>query len=177
MKIIQLDIEGVYLIENSISYDLRGGFVKPFSFTIFVEHGLDTDFKETYYSVSNKNVVRGMHFQIPPFSHSKLVHVSSGAVLDVILDLRKSSKTFGKHISLRIDEYTNSIYIPKGCAHGFKSLKDGSVVVYQQTSEYNESADEGILWNSFGYDWGAGDHVLSVRDQNHPKYRTFDSPF
>ena len=97
--------------------------------------------------------------------------------MDVVLDLRKKSRTFGKAISVELEANKNSIYIPNGCAHGFKSLKENSVVVYNQTSCYSKEHDSGVLWNSFGFDWGITSPILSERDNSFPQFQKFSSPF
>jgi len=177
MKITELEINGVYLIENINFSDNRGIFVKVFSDDLFRRNKINFSPKEIYYSISHKNVIRGMHFQIPPFEHSKLIFVLRGKVMDVILDIRRNSPTFGKSISVYLEENKNSIYIPIGCAHGFRSLEDNTLVVYNQTSCYSEEHDKGILWNSFGFDWELDDPILSERDKALPKFEEFHSPF
>ena len=143
MKIEDTFIEGLKLIHVNQFYDLRGSFLKVFNYDFFKENNLETNFKESYFSVSQKNVIRGMHFQIPPAEHTKLVFVNQGAILDVILDIRINSKTFGKHFSYKISkENSTLVYIPTGCAHGFLSLEDNSIVSYFQTSVYNRACDK-----------------------------------
>ena len=167
MEIIKTEIEGVFIIKNKIFQDERGKFIKTYHKEEFEKNNLCTDFKESYFSISNKNVIRGMHFQLPPFDHEKLVYVSKGKVLDVILDLRKNSKTLGKAISIELSEENGySIYIPKGLAHGFKSLEDGTIMTYNVATVYNQQSDYGIRWNSFNFDWGLEEPVMSERDKN-----------
>ena len=123
MKIINTPFEGLYVLETVHFKDERGGFQKLFNEDFFRENGLDTDFREFYYSVSHRDVIRGMHFQLPPFDHTKLVYVSQGHILDVVVDLRKSSPTFRQYFSVELDdEKAQYLYIPKGFAHGFRSL-------------------------------------------------------
>ena len=177
MKITELEIRGVRLIENFESYDERGGFVKVFNDELFLKEKIIFNPKEIYYSISHKDVIRGMHFQIPPFEHAKLIYVAKGKILDVILDIRKNSKTFGKAISIELEENKNSVYIPIGCAHGFRSLEDGSIVIYNQTSCYSKEHDSGILWNSFNYNWGINAPIISDRDNRFNSFNNFISPF
>lgn len=177
MKITELEIKGVYLIDNFKFTDQRGGFVKIFSDDIYNASGINFIPREIYYSKSKKNVIRGMHFQLPPFEHAKLVYVSSGRVLDVVLDIRKGSSTYGKYISIELNANTNSIYIPIGCAHGFRSLEENSIVVYNQTSCYSKEHDTGILWNSFGFEWGAERPNISERDNGFKPLTEFNTPF
>lgn len=167
MKIERTEIEGVYVIDNFNATDERGLFVKTYNSNLFKESNLDFIIRESYYSVSKKNVIRGMHFQLPPHDHEKLVYVSKGSVLDVIVDLRKKSKTYKKFISVILsDENKKSIFIPKGLAHGFKSLEKNTITVYNVATEYNPKADHGINFDSFGFDWDVSKPTLSERDNN-----------
>jgi dTDP-4-dehydrorhamnose 3,5-epimerase len=177
MKFEKLDIEGCYLVKNFVSHDNRGAFVKTFIEEEFRNVGLQTEFKESYYSLSKKNVIRGMHFQTPPHEHDKLVYVTNGEILDVVLDIRKASKTFGHSISVRLNALSDSIYIPQGCAHGFLTLTTEATVVYNVSSVYNPLADGGILWDSFGFEWKINDPIISNRDSVFESFMTFNSPF
>lgn len=167
MNIIETNIKGAFIIENNFFCDDRGKFLKLYNNEIFEKFNLNTEFKESYFSISNKDVIRGMHFQIPPFEHEKLVSVISGKILDVIIDLRKDSKTYGKYFEILLSsENTKSIYIPKGVAHGFKSLEDNTIVLYSVTSVYNKECDYGIKYDSFNFNWNVKDPILSNRDKN-----------
>ena len=158
-------IEGLKLIHLKRFADNRGSFIKVFNTDLFEKNNLQTNFKESYYSVSSKNVIRGMHFQIPPFEHTKLVYVNQGTILDVVLDIRKESATYGKYFSIQLDYKTPTlVYIPVGCAHGFLSLEDNTMVTYMQTSVYHPASDKGIHYNSFGMDWNVESPILSDRD-------------
>ncbi len=131
-----------------------------------------------YYSVSSKGVLRGMHFQTPPSAYAKLVYVSHGRVLDVALDIRKGSPTYGKALAKELSlEAATALYLPSGFAHGFLSLEDGSVVNYAQTAGYDPAHDGGIRLDSFGFDWGVASPILSDRDKTFPTLAAFDSPF
>jgi dTDP-4-dehydrorhamnose 3,5-epimerase len=177
LKYSKLAIEGAYVIHNFSAKDERGIFVKTFHFEDFELEGFRYHFKEAYYSLSNVNVVRGMHFQHPPYDHDKLVYVSEGSIIDVVLDLRKQSTSFGKCISLELHAFGDSILIPKGCAHGFCTPTQPATVHYMVTSSYQSSSDDGILWNSFGFEWPVKDPILSNRDQGFIKFLEFNSPF
>lgn len=178
MKIIETPIEGLLILETINFQDIRGEFQKLFNFDFFKDNNLDTGFKEFYYSVSKKNVIRGMHFQLPPFDHTKLVYVSKGRIKDVVLDIRKNSKTYGKCFSIELDNNkAQYLYIPKGLAHGFASLEDGSIVNYAQTSCFSKEHDCGILYNSFGFDWEIETPIISGRDKTFEKLEDFNSPF
>jgi dTDP-4-dehydrorhamnose 3,5-epimerase len=177
MTIEKTFLEGVFTIKNFFSQDNRGVFVKTFHKDIFDKNGLETQFTESYYSFSHKNVIRGMHFQQPPHDHSKLVYVTDGEILDVILDLRKDSITFGKYMTILLAQFSNSVYIPKGCAHGFLTLSDKATVIYNVSTIYNMAADTGIKWNSFGFNWNINTPILSVRDNSFIELKNFNSPF
>jgi dTDP-4-dehydrorhamnose 3,5-epimerase len=158
-------LKGVYIINNFNAVDDRGLFVKTFNKKQFQDNNLDFEIRESYYSTSKKGVIRGMHFQLPPHDHEKLVYVTSGEIIDVVVDLRKKSKTYKKYISINLsDENKKSIFIPKGLAHGYKSMKEGTITVYNVASEYNADFDNGIKFDSFGFDWEVDNPILSVRD-------------
>ena len=173
MTLESTEIEGVYIIDNFNAADERGLFVKTFNKNSFKNSNLNFEIRESYYSISNKNVIRGMHFQLPPYDHEKLVYVPKGSILDVIVDLRKKSKTYKQHISINLsEENKKSIYIPKGLAHGFKSMKDGTITVYNVASEYNADFDSGIKFDSFDFNWDSEDIVMSNRDK---EFQSLDS--
>lgn len=171
-------IEDLYVVNHTISYDARGSFSKNFQKSIFIEKDLKCDFSEGYYTSSKKNVIRGMHFQSPPYDHEKLVTVISGAIIDVVLDIRKSSKTYGAYFSIHLSsEDARSLYIPKGLAHGFGVLSENAVIQYLVTSEYNASNDNGVLFNSFGFSWPINSPIISDRDFTFPVFEQLASPF
>jgi dTDP-4-dehydrorhamnose 3,5-epimerase len=178
MKIERTEIEGVYIIDNFNAADDRGLFVKTFNSNSFKENNLDFKIRESYYSISKKNVIRGMHFQLPPHDHEKLVYVPKGSILDVIVDLRKKSKTYKKFISVNLsDENKKSIFIPKGLAHGFKSLENDTITVYNVATEYNPIADMGIKFDSFGFNWETEEPIVSERDSAFDFFNEFKTPF
>lgn len=178
MKLIPTGFEGAFIVEFQSSVDERGSFVKVFNNAEFAAAGIQTEFKESYYSVSKKGVIRGMHFQIPPFDHYKLVYVTDGVVLDVILDIRKKSKTFGKFFSTEISSLNKKgSYMTSGFAHGFTALSKQATMVYNVSTVYNSKYDTGILWNSFGFSWGIKNPIVSERDKSFQKFNEFKSPF
>lgn len=178
MEIMKTPFEGLFVLRSVNFQDNRGGFQKLFNFDFFKENGLDCDFKEFYYSVNNKNVVRGMHFQLPPFDHTKVVYVSNGHIKDVVVDIRKNSATYGRCFSIELDDQKGQyMYIPKGFAHGFISLKEGSIVNYAQTSCYSKEHDCGVDAMSIGFDWGLTAPIRSGRDLTFEKLNDFNSPF
>ncbi|SHF15648.1 dTDP-4-dehydrorhamnose 3,5-epimerase [Marinitoga hydrogenitolerans DSM 16785] len=178
MEIIKTKFEGIYLIKTNFFKDFRGVFNKVFNYNIFKKSGLNSEFKEFFYSISQKNVIRGMHFQVPPYEHEKLVFVSNGCIIDVVVDIRKNSENFGKFFAIRLCSEENlAIYISKGFAHGFLSLEDNTIVNYLTTSIYSKEHDFGIKWNSFRYNWSVKNPIVSERDNSFPELKEFDSPF
>lgn len=178
MELKATSLEGVYIVEQSVFKDRRGSFVKTFQRSFFDKHGLESDFTENYYTRSKEDVVRGMHFQTPPHDHAKLVTVIQGTILDVVLDLRKGSSTYGKWETFELSrENRKSIYIPRGFAHGFAALSELAIAYYMVSSEYSQDHDKGILWNSFGFKWPVSDPIVSGRDLTFPVFADFCSPF
>lgn len=166
MNIERTILEGVYIIHNFNAVDDRGLFVKTFNKNAFEEVNLSINIRESYFSISQKDVIRGMHFQLPPYDHEKLVFVPVGSIIDVVVDLRKNSPTYKKHFTIELSaENKKSIFIPKGLAHGFKSIVDDTITVYNVSTEYNPNWDSGIHCNSFGFDWQVNNPVLSKRDE------------
>jgi len=165
MKLTDTKFSGLKLIYFFNPTDSRGKFVKFYNETAFKLNNLNFNLKEAYYSVSKKNVIRGMHFQISPMAHKKIVFVSNGKINDVVIDIRKNSPTFGQTYSVQLSSNNNlAIFIPKGFAHGFVSLADDTIVNYLQTTEYSQEHDQGILWNSFSFEWKTKNPILSERD-------------
>lgn len=179
MEIIQSkEIDGVRIIKNFHSADARGSFTKIINEDEFSKNGMTCNFKEAYYSVSDRDVVRGMHFQVPPADHEKLVHVIRGCVIDVLLDLRSASDTYGRCSSVMLNAEDHiSLYIPKGIAHGFKCLENNTLMLYNVTSVYNKECDSGILWSSIPYDWNIENPILSERDKTFISLNDFVTPF
>lgn len=171
MKFTKSKISGCFIIEPPAKKDRRGAFVKTFNYSLFKENGIDFSFKESFYSVSHKNSLRGMHYQKSPHQIAKLVYCMEGEILDVFLDIRKNSSTYGKFdFCLLSQENAKMIFLPEGIAHGFLTLSEKSVVCYLQSDEYSQDYDSGILWNSFGMDWKTSDPIISDRDKNFIKF-------
>lgn len=178
MKIESTSIDGLKVVHLDRINDIRGSFLKVFNEDFFKLNNMETDFRESYFSVSAKNVIRGMHFQIPPFDHVKLVYINQGAISDVVLDIRKGSPTYGRYFNFRMtQEIPVLLYIPKGCAHGFLSLEDNTIVSYLQSTVYNQTCDKGIKYDSFGVDWGIINPVLSSRDLTFPEFSQINYEF
>lgn len=145
--------------------DGRGSFTKTFNESALKEVGVNFNIKESYFSISNKDVIRGMHFQLPPHDHAKIVFCPHGAILDVIIDLRKNSSTYGQFFTQELSaENHKAYYIPKGFAHGFKALTDDAMTYYLVSSEYSKEHDTGIRYDSFGFDWQVEQPIISQRD-------------
>lgn len=178
MEIQELSIPGVYRIQHAKFQDDRGGLLKVFAASSFEAHGLQSIFPECFFSTSGRNVVRGMHFQMPPHDHEKLVSVPAGTVVDVVLDIRKDSPTYGRHEAVTLGaEEASSMYIPRGVAHGFAALTDGAMVHYLQSSERVSESESGIHFDSFGMKWPVESPIVSHRDKLLCPLSEFDSPF
>lgn len=179
MEFVDLSLSGAKLITLPCFKDDRGAFVKTFNDATFRQLvGIEFDLKESYYSFSKEHVIRGLHFQLPPHDHAKIVFCPKGAILDVIVDLRKESPSYGQLEANILSEHNNkAYYIPKGFAHGFKSLEDDSMTYYLVSSGYHQSSDTGIRWDSIGFDWACEQAIISVRDRSFESLSAFNSPF
>lgn len=178
MNFSETPISGLTIIELKTFEDSRGRFTKIFTDNFFQAHNLDLTIKESYYSISHKDVIRGMHFQTPPYDHVKIVYVPQGRIIDVVLDIRKNSPTYGKYFSIELSAINGKVLIiPKGLAHGFKSLEDNTNVTYMQTTCYAPDNDIGIHYDSFGFDWEVTNPKLSDRDLSFQPLDEFDSSF
>ena len=182
MQVIKTDIEGVLIIEPRLFRDARGYFFESFSQREFDEKVRHIDFCQDNESMSSYGVMRGLHFQRPPYSQSKLVRCVRGRVLDVAVDIRKGSPTYGKHVAVELTEDNHrQFFIPRGFAHGFSVLSDTAVFQYKCDNFYHPEADGGIsiLDDSLGIDWRIPtEHAnLSDKDTKHPLLKDFDSPF
>jgi dTDP-4-dehydrorhamnose 3,5-epimerase len=178
MKIDETRIPGCFIINPYKIADSRGTFVKTFNAATFHQLGLETNFVEAYYSYSTKNVIRGLHFQVPPMEHTKLVYCPCGEILDAVVDLRRGSPSYNSFEVFKLtSSIGNMVYIPPGLAHGFAVLSDDAVVVYNVTTVYASECDTGILWSSAGIPWPHIDPVISERDRRFDTLEEFDSPF
>lgn len=159
------------LIEFKVpSYkDNRGEFCKLYNFEELLNIGIIFKPKEHFHSISKKNVLRGMHFQINDSAHNKIIQCIQGSILDVCVDVRKYSEFYNMPISFNLSNKVKSgIYIPKGFAHGFLSLENNTIVQYMTDKRHNPSEDKGVLWNSIDFKWPINMPLLSIRDKNHP---------
>jgi len=176
MNFLNTSFDGLFLINDYSFNDNRGSFNKPYNYEVFKNNNILSFPEEFFFSISSKNVIRGMHFQTPPYDCYKIVSCINGEILDVVLDLRKSSKTFGKYFSIKLN-HKQSIFIPSGFAHGFLSLENNTVVSYLQSKIYNKDNDEGVHYNSFGFDWNQLNPIVNERDQQLINYNKLITPF
>lgn len=167
MELIRFEIEGPVLIKPKIYEDERGYFYESFNINAFSDAGLETNFVQDNQSLSKAGALRGLHFQNPPFAQGKLVRVVNGSVFDVIVDIRRSSPTFGKSINVEINGLNKyMLWIPPGFAHGFYTLEDNTLFLYKCTELYNKSAESGIIWNDKDLEikWPAFNPIVSDKD-------------
>ncbi len=176
--IVETVIPGCRQLLPTVRGDARGRFVKVFHEESFAAAGLATGFAEQYSSRSRRGVLRGLHFQEPPFDHDKLVYCVAGTVLDVAVDLRLGSPTYGQHAMLELSaEAGNIVFVPRGLAHGVLALSEGAIIVNNTTTVYAPEADAGIAWNSAGIEWPETSPILSQRDAALPPLAEYESPF
>lgn len=177
-EIRECGISGCQEIVPAVFADSRGHFVKVFQAEAFAAHGLTSSFSEDFYTTSHKNVIRGLHFQSPPKDQAKLVYCVSGRVMDVVVDLRVGSPTYGCFASFDLDATRPScIYIPQGLAHGFCTLSESATLVYKVSKSHAPECDDGIAWDSAGIPWPTTDPILSDRDRRLTPLADYRSPF
>ena len=177
MEILKELLPGCFLLQPKRFEDSRGSFVKTYHEGLCKTLGVNLEIREEFYSVSRKNVIRGMHFQLPPHEHDKLVNCTRGVVCDVLLDLRKGPG-YGGVASVELSgEDSRLVFMPKGIAHGFSALTDEALMLYKTSTVHAPESDCGIRWDSFGFDWGMPMPIISTRDQQHNLFANFESPF
>ena len=180
MEIIKTNIPDLYIVKPTVFEDHRGYFFESYNKEVFLRHGIDQNFVQDNESKSQKNVLRGLHFQKPPFAQGKLVRVIRGSVLDVAVDIRKSSPTYGKWASIELTQENKWMYwVPPGFAHGFVTLEDNTTFFYKCTNMYNKESEGSILWNDpyLNIDWKISQPILSEKDIIAPLFKDFISPF
>ncbi|MBP5546228.1 MAG: dTDP-4-dehydrorhamnose 3,5-epimerase [Bacteroidales bacterium] len=183
MNVIDTEIEGLKIIEPRIFGDARGYFFESFNERDFAaQTGIEVRFIQDNESKSRYGVVRGLHFQQPPFAQSKLVRVVKGRVLDVAVDIRRGSPTYGRHVAVELTEENHrQLFLPKGMAHGFAVLSDEVLFQYKCDEYYHPESEGAIAWDdpTLAIDWRLpkGDVLLSEKDSHHPKFNEFVTPF
>ena len=182
MEIIKTPIEGLLVIKPQVFVDARGYFVETYNEKRYREAGIDAQFVQDNQSCSSYGVVRGLHFQRPPYTQAKLVCCTVGRVLDIAVDLRKNSPTFGQWHSVELSAENHlQFFIPKGFAHGFSVLSETAVFAYKCDELYHPEADGGILLSDpdLAIDWQVPEElrILSDKDKKHPMLKDFDNPF
>ncbi|MCK9398849.1 MAG: dTDP-4-dehydrorhamnose 3,5-epimerase [Bacteroidales bacterium] len=180
MNLIKTKIEDLVLIQPDVFPDARGYFYESFQKEKFRNLGINVDFVQDNESMSQGNVLRGLHFQKPPFAQGKLVRVVRGSVLDVAVDLRKGSKTYGKWKSSVLSAANKlMMWIPEGFAHGFLTLEDDTIFQYKCTNFYNKESESGIIWNDPDLQiiWGNDNPLVSEKDLKGMRFKDLKSPF
>jgi dTDP-4-dehydrorhamnose 3,5-epimerase len=182
MKVTTTAIEGLLILEPRIFPDDRGYFYESYNQIKYKDLGITADFVQDNQSFSQKGALRGLHGQANPFAQGKLVRVLQGSVLDVAVDIRKNSPTYGQHVTIELTG-TNHLqfWVPPGFLHGFVTLEDNTIFTYKVTNFYDKASEIGVIWNdpSLGIGWGIdiADAVVSPKDQILPAFADFDSPF
>jgi len=180
MNIIETELSGLLIIDPKVFGDKRGYFFESYNADAFKAAGIETEFMQDNESSSVKGVLRGLHFQEPPFEQGKLVRVARGSVLDVSVDIRKDSPTFGKWTSFELSEQNKRmLWIPPGFAHGFVTLEDNTIFIYKCTKVYHMDSENSIRWDDpeLGIDWGVENPIVSNKDRIAPFLKELNSPF
>lgn len=181
MEFIETTLKGAYIIKPKVFQDERGFFLESYSEKVFAENGINAKFVQDNHSLSVKRgVLRGLHFQLPPNEQAKLVRVTRGKVLDVIVDIRKNSPTYGKWEGVELSaENFKMLFVPRGFAHAFLTLEDNTEFMYKVDNFYAPESDSGLIWNDpdLAIDWPINDPILSEKDAKLQKFKDFNSPF
>lgn len=178
MEIITTEIPDCLLLRLPVYNDARGTLVKTFHREAFLAAGLHADWPETFYSVSVRGVVRGLHLQLPPHELFKMVSCLQGTVFDVAVDLRRGSPAYGRHLCFTLDAARpETVYLPPGVAHGFMAMSERVLLSYQVSTVHAPQADGGIRWDSLDIPWPEGEKLVSARDAGLPPLAEFETPF
>lgn len=180
MEVVETKLKGVVVIKPKVFEDARGYFFESYNKNVFEQAGLTTNFVQDNQSLSQKGVLRGLHFQNNPHAQGKLVRVITGAVFDVAVDIRKGSPTYGQWFGIELNEKNKwMMYIPEGFAHGFATLQDNTIFSYKCTNLYNKASEDCILWNDsdLGIDWNLENPLLSEKDLQGKRFKDFVSLF
>jgi len=180
MDVTRIDIEGVLLIQPRVFGDDRGSFHESYNKQSYANILGETEFVQDNISVSLAGTLRGLHFQAPPYAQAKLVSVLRGSVLDVCVDLRKDSPTYGQHHAVELSEKNKrQFFIPRGFAHGFLALENDTIFSYKCDGYYHQASEGSLIWNDpkLGIDWGTTSPLLSDKDAEADSFTSFVSPF
>jgi dTDP-4-dehydrorhamnose 3,5-epimerase len=181
MNVVKTKLEGLYLVEPKVFEDARGYFLESYNKQSFKQNGIDVNFVQDNQSLSCKGTLRGLHFQKPPYAQAKLVRAITGLILDVVVDIRKNSSTYGKYFSIVLSgENKRMLYIPEGFAHGFLALEDNSLIQYKCSNLYNKESEGGLIWNDpdINIDWGIDyEPIISDKDKDNVYLKNFNSSF
>ena len=180
MQVQETGFEGLLILQPRLFKDDRGAFYESWNETTFKSLGLDFRFVQDNQSVSHKNVLRGLHFQHAPHAQGKLVRVTRGQALDIVVDLRKNSKTYGQHYKLVLcSDKANMMWIPAGFAHGFVALEDDTVFQYKCDAVYNPQSEECLIWNDpkLGIDWETENPIISSKDEEGKRFDDLNTSF
>jgi len=180
MEFLTCPLDDVFIIKSPVLKDDRGYFSETFHIEKFKKAGIELNCLQDNQSLSKKNVLRGLHFQNPPFAQGKLVRVLYGAALDIIVDIRKKSPTFGRHFKIELnDENHLMLWVPPGFAHGFVALRDHTIFCYKCTGIYNKDSESGIIWNDsqLKIDWETANPVISDKDRQLKSFAEFENKF
>jgi dTDP-4-dehydrorhamnose 3,5-epimerase len=180
MEVSKPFIDGLLVLKPKVYSDDRGYFFESYNSEVIQSVGIIDSFRQDNESLSSKGVLRGLHFQVPPYAQGKLVRVVKGSVLDVAVDIRKGSSTYGKHFSIELTgENKFMLWIPRGFAHGFITLEDNTIFSYKCTHLYNKEAEECIVWNDhdLNIQWGIDSPLVSEKDKLGMSFKNFETPF
>lgn len=173
----EYNLQGLYVVAPRVFPDDRGFFLESYKKSDFARIGIDEEFKQDNHSRSTKGVLRGLHYQLPPFAQAKLIRCISGEIWDVVVDVRKSSPTFGEWTAITLSaENKKLFYIPPGFAHGFYTVSETAEIMYKVTSEYSKEHERGIMWNDpeVNIEWPGEDILLSDKDKVYPALKEAD---
>lgn len=181
MEFISTGIRDLWIINPRVFEDARGYFFESFNENVFAEKiGQNVHFVQDNESCSSAGVVRGLHLQVPPFAQGKLVRVIKGSVIDVAVDIRAGSPTYGKHVAVELNEKNHTMmWIPAGFAHGFSVLEDNTIFAYKCSGFYNRESERSVLYNdaSLGIDWKVKNPIVSDKDKTGTPFKDFKTPF
>jgi dTDP-4-dehydrorhamnose 3,5-epimerase len=181
MNIIETKLDGVFLIEPKVFEDSRGYFFESYNNDTFKKLGINSNFVQDNQSLSCKGTLRGLHFQAPPHAQTKLVRVITGSIIDVAVDIRKNSKTYGEYYSaILTSENKKMLYIPEGFAHGFLALADNTIIQYKCSDLYNKESEGSIIWNdkTINIDWNIDyEPIISDKDKLAIQFKDLKTPF